>query len=75
MTLVALSPAPTAVPSVAGPANNSAAASGFGAVMTDANAALVAADSSAAPVGTVAAAELFAWPATEAELFAWPAGE
>jgi len=23
----------------------------------------------------VAAAELFAWPATEAELFAWPAGE
>ena len=46
MTLVALFPAPTAASSTAGPANCSASASGFGAVMTDAKAALVSADAS-----------------------------
>ena len=62
MTLVALCPTPTAIPSAAGPANNSASASGFGAVMTDANNVLATAVSSAAtvssavPVGTVASA-------------------
>jgi len=43
MTLVALSPAPTAVPSATVTANRSASATGFGALMTDANASLTAA--------------------------------
>ncbi len=54
MTLVALSAAPTAAPSTAGQANSSASASGFGAVMTDAKAALVSADAPAVPVSSAA---------------------
>lgn len=56
MTLVVLSPAPTAASSTAGQANCSASATGFGAVMTDARAALVTADAApaapSAPAGT-----------------------
>ena len=62
MTLVALSPAPTAASSTAGPANCSASASGFGAVMTDAKAALVSADAS--PDATAAVLQGLAASAT-----------
>ena len=64
MTLVALSPAPTAASSTAGPANCSASASGFGAVMTDAKAALVSADAS--PDATAAVLQGLAASATPA---------
>ena len=64
MTLVALSPAPTAASSTAGPANCSASASGFGAVMTDAKAALVSAD--ATPDATAAVLQGLAASATPA---------
>lgn len=68
MTLVALSPAPTAASSTAGPANCSASASGFGAVMTDAKAALVSADASpdASPDATAAVLQGLAASATPA---------
>jgi flagellar hook-length control protein FliK len=65
MTLVALSPAPTAAPSVVGPDNSSASATGFGVVMTVAKAALavapVASGELAATVltATVLAASVF----------------
>ena len=64
MTLVALFPAPTAASSTAGPANCSASASGFGAVMTDAKAALVSADAS--PDATAAVLQGLAASATPA---------
>jgi len=68
LTLVALSPAPTAASSTAGPANCSASASGFGAVMTDAKAALVSADASpdASPDATAAVLQGLAASATPA---------
>jgi flagellar hook-length control protein FliK len=64
LTLVALSPAPTAASSTAGQANCSASASGFGAVMTDAKAALVSVDASVD--ATAAVLQGIAAPATPA---------